>query len=391
VAAEERSSAPGVEVAESHDDITTKKPKKKKSKNKAMSQHAAYGSGSTSQTEKEVGQNDAGDDGEDDQKDALAEGMGSQAEELKASNNNNNNNGSMLDSYAERHSELEPPLLVRLRAATKSAMPEASHMTSGPLQGRLLKQLVALKGVSKILEIGTFCGYSGLCMAEGMLATPGCNTVGGGKNSPSLVTLEIDPDAAKIARDHFAQSPHCTLLDDASRSTSSPPLSSSTAIVDSQKGILVDLRLGPAMEELKAMASKNRSNKKGSGGGGGDDVDARQGGGGSGPFEFVFIDADKRSYKQYYDFLLDPKNLLLAPGALLIADNVLFKGLVLNSEPAAKAAAAKAKKKRNYWQRRHQDIADALHEFNEYAKRDPRTEAVLLPLRDGLTMLRCVS
>lgn len=76
--------------------------------------------------------------------------------------------------------------------ATKQAMPNANHMLSGPLQGRLLKSLVAIKGAQRVLEIGTFTGYSAQCMAEAVKE----NTAGGGK----IVTLEIDPEAAAIAK-----------------------------------------------------------------------------------------------------------------------------------------------------------------------------------------------
>jgi len=329
------------------------KKKKKKSKNKAMAQHATYRPDSpTSQ----------------DQSESSHEKM-EPPEEPKPTNNN----GVLLESYAERHSESEPPLLAKLRAATKKAMPEASHMTSGPLQGRLLKQLVAMKGARRVLEIGTFCGYSGLCMAEGLVGVDALSRPLGSDDGKSggrttFVTLEIDPVAAKIAADFFTQSEHCDYP--------------GAGPGNEHSGVFVDLRVGPAMDSLKGLALKSHRGQTSYGG-------AESS---SGSFDVVFIDADKRSYREYYDFLLDPKNRLLAPGALIMADNVLFKGLVLNSEPAAKAVAFAAKKKKpNYWQRRHQDIADALHEFNAYAASDSRTEAVLLPLRDGVTLLRCVS
>ena len=79
-------------------------------------------------------------------------------------------------------------MLSALRTATKQAMPNANHMISGPLQGRLLKSLVAIKGAKRVLEIGTFTGYSAQCMAEALATSGG-----------SLVTLEIDPEAAAIA------------------------------------------------------------------------------------------------------------------------------------------------------------------------------------------------
>lgn len=84
-------------------------------------------------------------------------------------------------------------MLSALRAATKQEMPNANHMISGPLQGRLLKSLVAIKGAKRVLEIGTFTGYSAQCMAEALKEG---GSTGGGK----IVTLEIDPEAAAIAK-----------------------------------------------------------------------------------------------------------------------------------------------------------------------------------------------
>ena len=102
------------------------------------------------------------------------------------------------------------------------------------------------------------------------------------------------------------------------------------------------------------------------------------------PFDLVFIDADKRGYRAYYDLLLTSG--LLRPGALLLADNVLFKGKVLNSEQRATGKAGG--KELNHWQKRHQEIADDLHAFNAHVNKDPRNEALLPPLRDGLTLIR---
>ena len=99
-------------------------------------------------------------------------------------------------------------------------------------------------------------------------------------------------------------------------------------------------------------------------------------------FDFVFIDADKRQYRAYHDFLLGSD--MLTDDAVILADNVLFKGLVLNS------GGRGGDKKLNYWAKRHQDIADELHSYNEYVITDTRVEAVLVPLRDGLTLIRRV-
>ncbi|GMI37393.1 hypothetical protein TeGR_g390 [Tetraparma gracilis] len=150
-----------------------------------------------------------------------------------------------------------------------------------------------------------------------------------------VVTCEIDGEAAGVAREHFGRA---------------------------EAGKKIRLEVGPAMDTLRKLEAE-----------------------GGEPFDIVFIDADKRGYRGYVEALLSGS--LLAPDALLLADNVLFKGLVLNSLPAAKAG----RKKLSYWAARHQDIADDLHGFNEWVNEDPRVEATLVPLRDGITIIRRVS
>jgi caffeoyl-CoA O-methyltransferase len=154
--------------------------------------------------------------------------------------------------------------------------------------------------------------------------------------------------------------------------------------------VTVELVVGPAMDTLSQLAWGRGNNA------------AKMASHRGGPFDLVFLDADKKNYRAYYDLLLDPTSRLLAPGALLLCDNVLFKGLVLNSkddegwcEPAnsnhhhhQKKKKKPTEKKLNYWKQRHQDIADSLHRFNVYVAQDKRTEAVLVPLRDGLTVIR---
>jgi caffeoyl-CoA O-methyltransferase len=219
--------------------------KKKSKKNKAMAAHAGYQVLPTTLA--------TDDDGHD----------------RSSPPAHNNTAPNALEMYAITHSSPEPPLLSTLRTVTKETFPSASHMTSGPLQGRLLAQLVRMTGSRNILEIGTFCGYGTLSLAEG-LPTEGGN----------LTSLEIDPDAAAVAITHIKQS--------------------------TKLSFKIKVIIAPAMETLKALAAKD-----------GD------------PFDFVFIDADKRSYRAYHDYLLSSN--LLTPNATILVDNVLFKGLVLNS------------------------------------------------------------
>jgi predicted O-methyltransferase YrrM len=162
---------------------------------------------------------------------------------------------------------------------------------------------------------------------------------------PVVTSCEIDDEAATMAQTYFDQSKY---------------------------GNIIELRRGPAMDTLRQLRT---------------DIDE----GRRVPYDMVFLDADKRSYREYYDYLIGSR--LLKVGGVILADNVLFKGLVTNSPGCSGgggngAVAQPEKKPLNYWKRRHQDIADALHEFNDYVNKDDRSSVVLLPLRDGLSIIR---
>lgn len=221
-----------------------------------------------------------------------------------------------LEDYAIRHSEQEPELLQKLREETANVFPQARHMVSGPLQGRLLKALTIATGAKRVLEIGTFTGYSALCFAEG---------------GADVVTCELDPRAIEVARQFFDRSGF---------------------------GAKIEVMEGQAMTSIESLAATN-----------------------SEPFDIIFLDGDKRTYTDYYNKVLDLG--LLRPGGVLLADNVLFKGIVSSMEagvvPEEVAGDGKQAKRRRR-------IADALHSFNTHVNDDERTVAVLLPLRDGLTM-----
>lgn len=204
-----------------------------------------------------------------------------------------------IDEYIDAHSEPEPEYLKRVVRETHLQMINP-RMMSGHLQGRLLKMLVALTGARRIVEIGTYSGYSALCMAEGLPA--------GGE----LHTIEIDDEQEDFIRTQLATAGH---------------------------GCKVVLHIGDALDVLPAL---------------------------DGEFDMAFIDADKRLYACYLDLLL-PK---MRRGGLILADNTLWDGKVLIEHPQAGD---------------HQTIA--IKEFNDALARDTRVEKVILPLRDGLTMM----
>lgn len=203
-----------------------------------------------------------------------------------------------IEHYCLRHSTPRDRLLRELERYTHRHV-EYSQMLIGPHEGALLDTLVRLTGARRILEIGTFTGYSALCLA-GALPRNG-----------RLVTCEIKPEHAEIARSFFKRSKH---------------------------GKKIKIRLGPALETLAGLPRTTK-------------------------FDFVFIDADKENYVNYYEAVLPH----LQPGGLIVADNVLWSGRVL---------APKEKTDR------------AVVKFNKHVRRDRRVECVMLPVRDGVTLVR---
>ena len=203
-----------------------------------------------------------------------------------------------IDRYAEEHSTPEAPGLAALAAETRASS-ESHGMMVGPVEGRFLELLVWLGSARRVLEIGMFTGYSALSMAA---ALPPDGTI---------VTCEIDPERAAVARRHFDADP---------------------------AGDRIEIRLGPALDTIATL---------------------------DGPFDLVFIDADKENYVNYYEAVV-PK---LAPRGLIVADNVLWSGRVLDPEDQSEPTRS-------------------IREFNTHVRNDPRMVCVLLPIRDGVSVIR---
>jgi caffeoyl-CoA O-methyltransferase len=202
-----------------------------------------------------------------------------------------------LEEYATKHSAPLPPLLEELVAKTREEMGGLSAMLSGHLQGEFLQMLVRAVGARRVLEIGTFTGFSALMMAEAL------------PEDGSLITCDFNPKAIEVARGFFARSPH---------------------------GSKIELREGPALETVKTL---------------------------EGPFDFAFIDADKENLTAYYEAVLP----MLSAKGIISVDNVLWMGRVLDP----------------------QDESDrAIVAFNEHVTRDERVWNMLLPIRDGVMLIR---
>lgn len=202
--------------------------------------------------------------------------------------------------YAARFSETEPPLLAEVAAYTRAHHPK-HHMLSGHLQGRFLSMLSRLLRPTRILEIGTFTGYSALCLAEG-LGPEG-----------ELHTIEVREEDAATARSFFERSP---------------------------RAAQIILHIGEALPKIGEL---------------------------DGSWDLVFLDADKTGYLRYLETILPA----VRPGGLILADNTLFHGAVLEPEIRGKNALA-------------------IQAFNEAVRERGDVETVLLPLRDGLSLIRKV-
>ena len=203
-----------------------------------------------------------------------------------------------LEGYAAEHSTPEPELLAAVAAETRATLSDPQMMV-GPLEGRFLEMLVHLSGARRVLEIGTFSGYSALAMAA-VLPEGG-----------QIVTCEIDPETAAVARRQFEASPWPDRF---------------------------DLRVGQALETVGTL---------------------------EGPFDLVFIDAEKTEYLDYYEAALP----LLSERGVIAVDNVLWYGRVL--DPADDS-----------------DATEAIRAFNDRVAADDRVVAVMLTIRDGVTLIR---
>ena len=204
-----------------------------------------------------------------------------------------------LDSYVIGHSDPEPEYLYRLWRATNVHMLHG-RMASGHLQGRLLKMLVQMIRPKRVIEVGTFSGYSALCMAEGL------------PDDGHLWTFEINDEQEDFTRPWIEQSPW---PDE------------------------VSFIIGDAAVEAGKVGEM---------------------------FDMAFIDGDKRTYIDTYEALLP----LMSPGAFILADNTLWDGHVIDPE---------------YLNDRQ---TKGIRAFNDYIVADSRVSRVILPLRDGLTIIR---
>lgn len=225
-----------------------------------------------------------------------------------------------LDAYVRSHIDPEPDILHQVTRQTHLHL-TYTRMVSGHIQGRLLKMLCQLVDAHRILELGTFSGYSALAMAEALTPDPVTGV-------EELHTIEIFDELEDFEREMFHRA---------------GPL-----------GEKIHLHIGDALDLLRTSEPQTEG------------ISASEPWT-EGPWDVVFIDADKRIYDQYYELILPH----VRPGGLIIADNTLWAGKVLDPSP------------------RESDTQTlGLQRFNDLIAQDPRVEKVILPMRDGLTLIR---
>ena len=204
-----------------------------------------------------------------------------------------------LDRYIESHIEPEGDYLYRLWRATNIHTIHG-RMASGHIQGRLLRMLVKMVRPKHVLEVGTFSGYSAICLAQGL------------PEDGKLYTFEINDEMEDFTR----------------------PWIEGSDVADK-----IDFRIGDAIQEAPKLGIT---------------------------FDMAFIDGDKRHYVETYEMTLG----ILRPGGFILVDNTLWDGHVI--DPAYG----------------HDHQTQGIRAFNDLVANDERVETVILPIRDGLTLLR---
>lgn len=208
----------------------------------------------------------------------------------------------LLLDYISDHTTQEPEYLRQVRRRT-NRLTVNPRMCSGHVQGRFLAFVSRLVQPQSILELGTFTGYSALCLAEGL------------RPNGKLITIEKNDEMEDLIRENFATSPFAQQL---------------------------QLEIGNVEEVVKNISGSNPQ------------------------FDLVFMDADKREYVENYELVFP----LVREGGIILADNTLWDGHIIEPEYD------------------HDAQTLGLRRFNDYVQQDSRVENLILPIRDGLTIIR---
>ncbi|MCD4794001.1 MAG: O-methyltransferase [Bacteroidales bacterium] len=204
-----------------------------------------------------------------------------------------------IEKYINNHSDPEDEILIELTRETNLKVP-GSRMLSGYMQGKVIEHISKMIKPEKILEIGTYTGYSAICWAKGL------------KENGIIHTIEINDERKSIINKYFKK-----------------------ANVKSK----IKLHIGDALKIIPTLDDN---------------------------FDIVFIDADKPSYLKYYKLVINK----VKKGAYIIADNVLWGGKVIEDKEIT------------------DESTKGIIEFNKYVKQDTNVENIILPIRDGIMLIR---
>lgn len=204
-----------------------------------------------------------------------------------------------LEDYIENHISPEPAILKKIDRHT-NLFHINGRMCSGHIQGRLLKMIVSMINPKKVVELGTFTGYSALCMAEGL------------EEGATIDTIEADDELKDEILNNFKESPH---------------------------GEKINLHIGDALSILDKWEDNY--------------------------FDLAVIDADKREYSLYFQKLIK----LIKPGGFIVADNTLWDGHVTETG-------------------KHSSQTRGILDFNDLVVNTKGVDVAILPMRDGLTLIR---
>lgn len=204
-----------------------------------------------------------------------------------------------IEQYILDHSDKEDPILAELNRETNLKILRP-RMLSGHLQGKILEMISKMIQPERVLELGTYTGYSAICLAKGL------------KENGVLHTIEINDEL----EDFISKYIHKAGLEEQ-----------------------IKLHFGDARKIIPQLKDQ---------------------------FDLVFIDADKREYLEYYNMIFD----FVKTGGFILADNVLWSGKVIEMDEP------------------DDEYTKGIFDFNEFIKNDDRVEKVILPLRDGLTLIR---
>lgn len=207
-----------------------------------------------------------------------------------------------VHTYLVEHGAAPDPIARELIEET-AKLGSISIMQIAPEQGAFMTLLARLMGARRIIEIGTFTGYSALCLARGLPA------------DGRLICCDVSEEWTRVGLPYWERA----------------------GVADR-----IDLRIAPALETLAELAGKGEED-----------------------FDLAFVDADKQNYRPYCEALAE----LVRPGGVILVDNVLWGGAVVDPTNT-------------------EETTEAIRAFNDWAAREERFEGVMLPVSDGLTLLR---